>query len=1195
MSEVNHCITIQVSHCITIFSSFHFFYFQSGSHPCFRFGSQPPLELLRQWIDYGFWYDRQKQERKETRNSLILGAMGHPGGGRTSISQRFQSRFNLLNMVFPNDSQIKGIFGKMFTAKLADFNEEVKPDGDRITQATIELYQAVCERFLPTPAKIHYLFNLRDISKVFQGMLRAHKDFHDTRMSLLRLWVHECFRVFSDRLIESDQEVFVTMIGEKLGAHFDQTFHSVCPEKRSPIFGDFTEEDATVLYYKDLTDVSKLKEFMELKLEEYNEQLGIVPMDLVLFRDAMEHVTRIIRVIRQPRGNMLCIGIGGSGRQSLTRLAAEICGFRVFQIEVTKNYRVQEFHDDIKKLYYMTGVENLPTVFLFNDTQVVFESFLEDINNILSSGQVPNLYKSEDFTEVQNELSPIMKKEGLDETPDKAFKFFIDRVRSNLHIVLCMSPVGEAFRNRLRQYPGFISSTTIDLFTEWPEEALLEVGVKYLSEVDLGVEKDADAEILRKKLASTFATMHKSVSLFSKKMLLELSRHNYVTATNYLELVAGYKTLLYEKKKELGDQAKKLRNGLFKIDDTREKVEVMSHELADAKIKMAETQKDCEAFLQELVKKSAQATEQEKSVSATKEKIDIEAVKCKTIASAAQKDLDEAIPALEGAVIALNSLNKNDITEVKAYTKPPTLVETTMAAVQILLGKEISWAESKKTLGDVNFLKKLMEFNKEGMTDKVLKKIGGYCNQPDFNPDTVGRISGAAKSLCMWVRAMEIYGRIFRVVEPKKQRLRSAEMQLAEKEALLADAQAKLKKVQEVMEKLESDYKLKMAEKERLKKEAEEMEIKLDRAGKLISGLAGEKIRWQITAEFLEKQMGFLVGDCLIAAAFLSYAGPFLSEYRDEMVRDHWMAMINQLEIPVDPNFKFAAFLADAPTVRDWNIQGLPSDQFSTENGVIVTRGNRWPLMVDPQGQAIKWIKNMENKNGLKIIDLQMSDYMRTLENAIQFGTPVLLQNVQEELDPSLEPILAKALKKVGGRMMLKLGDKEIEFNPEFRFYITTKLNNPHYPPEISTKASIVNFAVKEVGLEDQLLGTVVRKERFDLEETKSKLVIDIASGKGKLKDLENEILRLLNESKGSLLDDVVLVNTLQESKVTGNLVTQQLEDAEKTEIDIDTAREGYRPAAKRASVLWARFENNWDEGRKKPSLGLVDHKTANS
>ncbi|MCI4377271.1 hypothetical protein PGIGA_G00201730 [Pangasianodon gigas] len=1126
------------------------------------FGSQPPLELLRLWIDYGFWYDRQKQTQQCVKDMFLLSSMGPPGGGRTHISGRLQSRFNLINMTFPAESQIKRIYGTMINQKLQEFEEEVKPIGNILTQATLELYYAITARFLPTPAKIHYLFNLRDISKVFQGLLRSHRDFHDTKQSITRLWIHECFRVFSDRLVDvADMEAFVGLLTEKLGSLFDLTYHSICPNKQPPIFGDFLKEPRV---YEDLLDFKSLKRFIESQLEDYNLTPGVVPMSLVLFRDAIEHVTRVMRVISQLRGNMLLVGIGGSGRQSLTKLATYICDYLLFQVEVTKQYRKQEFREDIKKLYRLTGVDNKPTVFLFNDTQIVDESFLEDINNILSSGEVPNLYKSDEFEEIQSALTESARKDNVSETPDSMFNYLIERVRNNLHIVLCMSPIGDPFRNRIRQYPALVNCTTIDWFSEWPKDALLEVAERYLDGLTLGNE-----EGIQTKVACIFVTMHQSVVQFSQRMKLELKRHNYVTPTNYLELVSGYKKLLAEKRSELGEQVSKLRNGLFKIDETRSKVEAMSVELEDAKKKVAEFQKQCEEYLVVIVQQKREADEQQKAVSAHSEKIAAEEKKCKAMADNAQRDLDEALPALEEAMKALESLNKKDMTEIKSYGRPPALVETVMQAVMILRGCEPTWAEAKRQLGEANFIKQLVNFDKDNISDRVLKKIGQYCTQPDFQPDIIGRVSLAAKSLCMWVRAMEVYGRIFRVVEPKRARLHGAMTQLAEKQASLAEAQSKLREVGEKLDQLQTQYGEKLSQKEELRKKSEDMELKLDRAGKLVSGLAGERVRWENTVEDLEKDMGYLVGDCLLAAAYLSYMGPFLSNYRDELLTSIWIKQFKELEVPCSPGYSFAVFLSKATAVRDWNIQGLPSDAFSTENGVIVTRSNRWPLMVDPQGQALKWIKNMESKRGLKLIDLQMPDFLRVLENAVQFGSPVLLQNVQEDLDPSLAPILNKSLTHVGGRLLMKLGDKEVEYNPEFRFYITTKLSNPHYTPEISTKTTIVNFAVKEQGLEAQLLGIVVRKERPELEEQKDSLVINIASGKRKLQELEDEILRLLNEATGSLLDDVQLVNTLQTSKVTATEVSEQLQTSEQTEIKIDTAREGYRPCAQRASILF--------------------------
>ncbi len=357
--------------------------------------------------------------------------------------------------------------------------------------------------------------------------------------------------------------------------------------------------------------------------------------------------------------------------------------------------------------------------------------------------------------------------------------------------------------------------------------------------------------------------------------------------------------------------------------------------------------------------------------------------------------------------------------------------------------------------------------------------------------------------------------------------------------------------------------------KEKLRIQSEQTELKLVRAEKLVSGLAGERDRWEKSIKKYEDALQYLPGDCLLASAFLSYTGAFNSTYRQHLLNTTWMPQSKILEIPLSPDFSFDIFIGKPTDIRDWNFQGLPSDPFSAENGLIVTRGRRWPLMIDPQGQANNWIRNMERKRDLKIIDLKQTDFLRTLENAIQFGLPVLLQNVLDTIDSSLDPILNKSIIKKGGLLTMKLGEKEIEYNPDFRFYITTKIPNPKYSPEIFAKTAIVNFAVKEKGLEDQLLAILVRRERPELEEQKSVLVTSMAAAKRKLVELEDEILFLLATAQGSLLDDEKLVNTLQSSKTISEEVTMQLAVSEQTEKRIDIAREGYRPAAQRASILY--------------------------
>ncbi|KAJ3224818.1 Dynein heavy chain 2, axonemal [Clydaea vesicula] len=1133
------------------------------------FGSQPPLELVRHWMDYGFFYDRQKQTVKFVNDILLLAAMGPPGGGRNSMSPRIQSRFSVINMTFPNEASINKIFGTIINQKLQDFEEDVKPLGDIMTKATIEIYHTIVTQLLPTPAKMHYSFNLRDISKVFQGLLRANKEYFDSRDSITKLWIHEVNRVFHDRLIDKeDREYFHTLVDEKLVNLFSTSLKQLCPEKKIPLFGDFMGDNPDVPVYEEISDIDVLKKFMEEKQKEYNAEPGFIQISLVLFKDAVEHICRITRILRQQNGNALLIGVGGSGRQSLTRLAAYVVDIGVYQIKITKQYRHVEFREDIKTLYRLTGLEGKPTAFLFTDTQILNNSFLEDLSSIMSSGDVPSLFTSDEMAEIKSSLGPAAKEERIAETSDALSQFFLERVRNNLHVVLCMSPVGESFRNRLRMFPALVNCTTIDWFSEWPEDALLEVAMKYLDGLDLGTDQ------IKKSVSQVFVSVHMTVLETSLKMIQEVKRYNYVTPINYLELVNGYRELLKEKRLDIGNSANKLRNGLSKLDDTRQSVEKISVELEAAKKQVIQFQKQCEDYLVIIVQQKREADEQAKSVTVKAEKIGIEEEEVRAVAEAAQADLDQAMPALNMAMKALEAINKKDLNEIKSYGKPPPLVEKVMEGVMVLKKSEPTWDEAKRQLGNPYFIKQLINFDKDNISDKILKRISQYCADESFQPDVVGRVSGAAKSLCLWVRAMESYGIIYRQVAPKKEKLRLAQETLEKKQATLRDSKAKLQEIQDKLVELKNQYDEKVGLKEKLRKDSEETELKLSRAEQLVFGLSGERGRWENSIKNYEDSLRYLPGDCLFAAAFLSYAGPFNSIYRHALVNKKWLTQIKTLEIPFTPDFKFEEFLGNPSEIRDWNIQGLPSDAFSSENGIIVTRGRRWPLMVDPQGQANRWIKNMEGKRGLKIIDLKQHDFLRTLENAIQFGIPVLLHGLLENIDPALDPILNKSIIKKGGVLTIKMGDKEIEYNPEFKFYLTTKLANPHYSPEIFSKATIVNFAVKEKGLEDQLLGIVVKRERPELEEQKNQLVVSVASAKKKLVELEDEILYLLstgciNLAQGSLLDDAKLVNTLQSSKSTAEEVTQQLVVSEQTEKRIDTAREAYRPCAQRASILY--------------------------
>ena len=221
---------------------------------------------------------------------------------------------------------------------------------------------------------------------------------------------------------------------------------------------------------------------LENKLAEYNEQVST--MNLVLFDQAMEHISRIARIIDLPVGNSLLVGVGGSGKQSLSKLSAFILGYDVVRIVVTTSYSMADLKTDIQSMYQKAGVQGAQILFILTDSQITNDKFLVYINDILSSGWIPELFAKDELDGILGKVRAEAKNAGYMDTPDQLFDFFLDKARKNLHLALCFSPVGDAFRFRARKFPGIINCTSMDWFHEWPKDALIDVATRFLNDVD---------------------------------------------------------------------------------------------------------------------------------------------------------------------------------------------------------------------------------------------------------------------------------------------------------------------------------------------------------------------------------------------------------------------------------------------------------------------------------------------------------------------------------------------------------------------------------------------------------------------------------------------------------------------------------------------------------------------------------------
>ena len=403
-------------------------------------------------------------------------------------------------------------------------------------------------------------------------------------------------------------------------------------------------------------------------------------------------------------------------------------------------------------------------------------------------------------------------------------------------------------------------------------------------------------------------------------------------------------------------------------------------------------------------------------------------------------------------------------------------------------------------------------------------------------------------------------------------RKKAAEMkkklQLAERE--LAETEANLKELNAKLAELNADKEIKESELNQLMEESARMQKRLDAATKLITGLSSEQKRWTNDMTIFEQDKIKLVGDCLIGCAFLSYCGAFNYEFRNKMVYTEWLEGVKEREIPHKENFRLEGLLTDDVNISKWASEGLPGDELSVQNGILVSSMSRFPLCIDPQMQAVIWIKNKETKsNNLKVLSFNQNDFMKQLEMAVEYGSSVLFEGIDEEIDPMIDPVLEKNIVKQAGVQYVKIGDQMVEWNMDFKLFLTTKLANPMYSPEVFGKAMIINFNVTLSGLRDQLLNEVVGFERPELEEQRKKLVIETSENRATLKELEDTLLSELSASEGPLVDNEPLIQTLDNAKSKVDEISEALKIAVITNEGLEKSRDSYRKVAMRGAILF--------------------------
>jgi dynein heavy chain len=1134
------------------------------------YGTQNAIALLTQLMGHRFTFDRQDVSlRKEIVDTQYIAAM-NPTAGSFTVCERAQRHFSTFNCAMPGISDLNTIYTAIFQGHLNGFGGAVASLCDPIVDATLQLHQAVQHKFLPSAVKFTYNWNMRELANIFQNLCLSHSSSYTDQMDMLRLWLHETQRVFEDRLVSEAEHVILAELTQEVAKKtFDPKTMKVdlAVLFQAPvIYTNFADSQGGE--YLPLSSGEKLRTVLNAKLVEYNEANAM--MDLVLFDMACYHVSRIARILANPGGNAMLIGVGGSGKQSLCKLASFISGYEVQQIQVTGSYGIEDLKEDLRSYYNLAIGKNTPVVFLMTDGQIIDDHFLVYLNAMLSSGWISDLFPKEDIDNLIGSLRNDAKAAAVPDNPEAMFEFLVKRCRSMFKCVLAFSPVGDTFKKRAQRFPALINCVTIDVFHPWPRDALESVAMRFLAEVEF----ETNGEELRDKLSKHMAEQHLSTGLASVRYKQTQKRFNYVTPKSFLELIEFYKTLLTQKRDHVQKDIDRLDIGLSTLRKTAQDVAELKVDLEHTMAKVAEKKEATDALIADMGVQQKDADEKKLMADEEAVKANDAAAKAGVVEAEAEVELAKAKPAMDAAAAAVDCLSKAMLGELKNLKSPPAGVDKVTKCCLILIDHEYKnhkWDRAKKMMGNVDkFLQTLKDYDGSTIPEDEVEKVAVFVEgDPEFTYENMSSKSAAAANLCNWVINIYTYNRIYVRVKPLMDSLEEAQAtkkaaleSLATAEGIVAAVEAKLKHLAEVFEQA-------TREKAEVEANADACMAKLGLAERLVGGLASENERWGTDIEKLKVDQGTLVGDCMLASGFVSYVGAFDQQNREALWKELWIPDLKQREMPMSDGIDPLQNLLSESMKASMIGEGLPNDRVSLENGGLIANCKRWPLIVDPQLQGIKWIRNREAANNLTVFQLSTKNWMRKLEGAITNGHTVIIENIQEEIDATLDPVLARAIYKKGRNFCLKLGGEEVEYDLNFKLYLQTKLANPHYKPEIAAQCTLINFIATERGLEDQLLAKVVGKERPDLEERSAKLQAEFTAYRIELLELEDNLLERLANAPDDILSDIPLIEGLEATKKTVSEINAAIVVGKKMEVEIATAREVYRTQASEGAMLY--------------------------
>ena len=1145
-----------------------------------KYGTQRAISFLRQLVEQnGFWRTSDKTWVTLERVQFV-GACNPPtDAGRTPLGPRFLRHAPLIMVDYPGELSLQQIYGTFNNAVLKII-PNLRGYAEALTKAMVQFYLESQVRFTPK-IQPHYVYSPRELTRWVRGIYEAIRPLENlTVEGLVRIWAHEALRLFHDRLVAEDERQWTQDSSRRIALEHFPTIDEGVSLKGPILFSNWLSKNYIPV------EREQLRDFVKARLKTFCEEEVDVP--LILFNDVLEHVLRIDRVFRQPQGHLILIGVSGSGKTTLSRFVAWMNGLKVFQIKVHGKYSAEDFDEDLRDVLRRSGCKGEKVCFIMDESNILDSGFLERMNTLLANAEVPGLFEGDDFAALMTACKEGAQRQGLLlDSQEELYKWFTQQIVKNLHVVFTMNPPEDGLSSKAATSPALFNRCVLDWFGDWSDQALFQVASELTQSVDLDRPSFTAPDSIpvayrelalpanhRDTIVNSMVYVHHSLTRFNIRLLKQQGRVTFLTPRHYLDFVAQFVRLYNEKREDLEEQQRHLNVGLEKLRDTVDKVRDLRASLAQKKTQLERKDAEANEKLQRMVADQREA-EQRKTTSlkiqVDLEKQEEEVARRKEIVNA---DLEKAEPAVLDAQESVSNIKRQHLTEVRSMGNPPAGVKLALEAVCTLLGHKVdSWRTIQGIVRRDDFIASIVGYDNERQMTRThrLKMQNDFLSKDDFTYERVNRASKACGPLVQWVEAQVNYSAILDRVGPLREEAEQLEEQALQTKAEAQAIENTIVNLERSIATYKKEYAALISETQAIKTEMSRVQFKVDRSVKLLDSLSSERTRWEEGSKSFETEIGTIVGDVLVAAAFLAYSGLYDQQFRKAMT-DDWLGQLSLSGIDYKAHNPVAEYLSTADERLKWQENALPVDDLCTENAIILKQHNRYPLIIDPSGRATEFLLNESKERRLTVTSFLDDSFTKQLESSLRFGNPILIQDA-EHLDPVLNHVLNKEYQKTGGRVLIRLGKQEIDFSPAFKLYLSTRDPSAMFPPDVCSRTTFVNFTITKSSLQTQSLNDVLKSERPDVDERRSNLVKLQGEFNIHLRGLEKRLLQALNESRGNILDDDLVIETLETLKQEAGEISRKMSETEGVMIDVEAITLQYNAIACACSSIFSIIE----------------------